>query len=118
MSQTVNTAVSLQTLAPLDLPPATLVALSAAAVLSPATVNMCDTTSAAFTVTLPSAASCVGRSLVVFLNVYGSGHTLTIAPSGSDDINGSSSSLTLTSAHTAYKLLSIASGQWVALSSL
>jgi hypothetical protein len=114
MSQTVDTVVSSQTLAVGDLPPATLVALSAAAVVAPRTVNLCDTTSAAFTVTLPPAASCVGSSLSVFCNVFGSGHDVSIAPASGDDINGSSSDLTLSAAHTGYKLLSIASGQWIA----
>ena len=118
MAQTVDTVVSLQTLAPLDNAPATLVALSAAANLSPATVNLVDTTAAAVTVTLPLASSCIGRSLIVFCNVLGAGHNVSIAPATGDDINGSSSSLTLSAAHTAYKLLSVAPGQWIALSSL
>jgi hypothetical protein len=108
----------MSTLAPLDLPLPNIVQASAAYSANYLDTVLCNTTSAAFTVTLPDANAMPGRAIVVYLQVHGSGNSVTIAPSESQDINGAGSNLTLSSANTAYCLLSVGSAGWLALSGL
>lgn len=117
---------SQQTLAPLDLPVATFNFASTPFVAAPLSTNVVSTTSAggAFTVSLPDASTMVGRALVVFFAAKYSSDDVTIAQVSGQNINASSSNLTLSSANTAYTLLAVpdASGLngagWLALSGL
>jgi hypothetical protein len=106
------------TLAPLDIPPANLVFAEAAYSANYLDTVIASTAGGAFTVTLPDATQAPGRAVAVFLQVKGSGDDLTISASESQDINGSSGSLSLSSANTGYTLLSLGASGWIALSGL
>lgn len=108
----------MSTLAPLDIPPSNLVAQTASFIPDPLSTNLVDTTAGAVVATLPDSDSMVGRALVVFLQVKGGSNNCTIT--STENINGSGSDLTLSSANNAYTLLSVgsANGGWLALSGL
>lgn len=108
----------MSTLAPLDIPIANLVAQTASFVPDPLSTNLVDTTAGAVEATLPDSDSCVGRGIVIFLQVKGGSNNCTVT--STENINGSGSDLTLSSANTAYVLLSVGSalGGWLALSGL
>lgn len=111
--------VSAGTLAPLDVPPSSIVVQTAsfnAVVLS---TNLVDSTAGAVVCTLPDATQCQGRAIVVFCKVHGSGHNVTFAATASQTVNGAAAtSLTaLSAANTGYVLLSDGSN-WFALSGL
>ena len=91
---------------------APLTSISAAYSASNANHTILATLSAGFTVTLPAAASmAVGQELVI-KNIAGA-FTLTIAPSGSDHIEGSASSNTyITAANYYVRLISDGVSNW------
>ena len=113
---------SQQTLAPFDLPVATVAFEAASFVAQPLTTHLVDTTNGAVTASLPDASTMVGRALVIYLQVHSS--SVTIAQLSGQQINASDSNLTLSSANTAYTLLSVPNAaslngaQWLALSGL
>jgi hypothetical protein len=70
-----------------------------------------DTTGGDFTVTLPSAAGVTANTIYSIMKTAAA-HTLTIARAGSDTINGSASSLTLTALYGRYDYYSDGASAW------
>jgi hypothetical protein len=108
----------MSTLAPLDIPPSNLVPVLAAYSANYLDTVLCNTLNGAITVTLPDATQAPGRGIAVFFQAKTSSNEVTISSSESQNINGSSSPLTLSSAHTGYTLLSVGAAGWIALSGL
>jgi hypothetical protein len=74
------------------------------------------TTASATTVTLPAASASIGRSIIVkdYLGTDRTGNAITIAPTGSDTIDGNAS-FTITDPWNAVTLIGITASQWMIL---
>ena len=73
--------------------------------------------SAAMTFTLPAASACFPGQTFEFINAITAGGTVTIAPAGSDTINGTAASVALIGLYQRYKLISDGSAAWFLLRS-
>lgn len=71
-----------------------------------------DTTTAGFTVTLPSAANRLGRLLIV---TNTGANILTVSPTGSEKINGVAASIALTTLNESRILVAVSSDDWRAV---
>lgn len=111
--------INAQTIAPLDVPAATIVQQTASFSANYLETDMVDTTAGAVVCSLPDATQMAGKGLVVFLKVRGGSNNVTFASFNSQTVNGAAaSSLTaLSAANTGYVFLSDGNN-WFAVSGL
>lgn len=78
------------------------------------TMILVDTTASAVTITLPSAGASPFSPILIIKDASGAAvtHSITIAKQGTDTIDGSAASLTISAAHGVIRLARIGPGAW------
>jgi len=75
-------------------------------------VIVCDTTSNVIAITLPEAASSLGKRFLIFLETDG-GNDVTVTCAGSDTLDGSNTIGTLADAEDYFEIVAVSNDRWL-----
>ena len=80
-------------------------------------IIVCDTTSNVIAITLPEAASSLGKRYVIFLETDG-GNNVTVTCAGADTLDGSNTIATLADAEDAIEIVAVSNDRWLILENI